>query len=113
MKPKISFPDFEKLDIRIGKITKVEAHPNADKLYVLTVDFGDEGTRTIVAGLKNYCETSHLENKLATFVINLEPRTLRGIESQGMILAAISEDKTIGCIITPDSKEIKEGNSVS
>lgn len=115
----IHFKDWEKLDLRVGKILKVENHPKADKLYVLTVDFGEEiGTRTIVAGLKEYCKPSHLKNKSAIFIVNLEPRELRGIESQGMILAAIGHKggghhhTPKACIITPD-EEMEPGSEVS
>ncbi len=74
MKPQIPFQDWDKCDLRVGKITKVEDHPKADKLYVLEVDFSKEiGTRTIVAGLKNHYEKEQLKNKLGIFIINLQP----------------------------------------
>lgn len=113
-KDMIHFEDWEKIDLRVGKITKVEGHPNADKLYVLTVEFGEEiGTRTIVAGLKEYCTAERLEGKSAIFITNLEARELRGVKSEGMILAAISHDKTHGCFLKPDSEDIEPGSEVS
>ena len=111
MTPKIPFEDFSKLDLRVGKITKVEDHPNADKLYVLTVDLNEESTRTIVAGLKPYYEKDQLENKKAIFIANLEPITLRGVESNGMILAASSEDKEKVTFLTTES-DIEVGSKI-
>jgi methionyl-tRNA synthetase len=109
----IHFEDWEKIDLRVGLIDKVEDHPKADKLYVLRVDFGDEiGERTIVAGLKEHCTPESLEGKRAIFIVNLEPRVIRGIESQGMILAASSPSRSHVCILTPDFDEIEEGSKV-
>ncbi len=109
----ISLEDFQKLDIRIGKIVKVEDHPNADKLYVLQVDFGNEiGVKTIVAGLKQYIRKKELENKKAAFIINLKPAIIRGIESQGMCLAAGDKSSGVFSLLSPD-KNIEEGTRVS
>lgn len=111
---KIPFSEWQKLDIRVGLIKKVDDHPNADKLYVLTVDFGNEvGERTIVAGLKEYCTPERLEGKSAIFIVNLEPARIRGVESNGMILAAISHDEVKGCILKPDISDIEPGSKVS
>jgi methionyl-tRNA synthetase len=84
MTSKIPFTDFEKLD---------ENHPKADKLYVLKVDLGESELRTIVAGLKPYYTHENLKGKQAIFVANLSPVNLRGVESNGMILAASNEEK--------------------
>lgn len=86
-KPTVSFDDFLKLDLRVGKITEIKDHPNADKLLVLSVDVGDE-QRTLVAGLKPYCSPEELLGKEVIVVMNLEPRKVRGVESRGMLLAA-------------------------
>lgn len=113
MKPTIKYPDFEKLDIRVGKILEVQDHPNADKLYVLKVDFSEEiGERTIVAGLREYCTPESLKGKTAIFIVNLEPREIRGIKSEGMILAAINHDHTKVCFLEP-SEDLEPGSSVS
>lgn len=113
LKPLINFEDFEKLDIRIGKIISVEDHPDADKLYVLKVDFGEKiGTRTICAGLRQLIPKEKLEGKKCPFIINLAPRTLRGVESQGMILAAGNKEENKFTILTP-SEDIEEGSRVS
>jgi len=112
-KDMIHFEDWEKIDLRVGKIKSVEDHPNADKLYVLKVDFdGDIGERTIVAGLREYCTPEALEGKSAIFIVNLEPRELRGVKSEGMILAAINHDKTKACFLEPN-EDIEEGSEVS
>lgn len=108
---KIKYEDFAKLQLKVGKIVSVENHPKADKLFVLKVDFGDE-ERTICAGLREYYSAEDLEGKEAVFVVNLEPRNLRGIESNGMILAASFEDKKNVVILTTD-KEIGAGANIS
>lgn len=109
----ISLTDFQKLDIRVGKIIKVENHPNANKLYILQVDFGSElGVKKIVAGLKQYLKKEDLENKKATFIVNLTPIIIRGVESQGMCLVAGNESSGIFSLLSPDNK-IEEGTRVS
>jgi methionyl-tRNA synthetase len=84
----IDFEDFMKVEMRTGKIVSVEDHPNADKLFVITIDEGHDSTRTVCAGLKGHYEASELEGMDVVFVANLEPRKLRGVMSEGMILAA-------------------------
>ena len=109
----IHFEDWERLDLRVGKIIKVKDHPNANKLYVLTVDFNEEtGHRTIVTGLKEFCKKEDLEGKSAIFVLNLEPVNIRGIKSEGMILAAESPGTAKTCILVPDDEEIEAGSKV-
>lgn len=108
---KIPYSDFAKLDLRIGEILAVKDHPNADKLYVLEVDLGEEKTRTIVAGLKRHYTKEELTGKKAIFVANLEPVKLRGIESNGMILAAVSDDESQVIFLQPE-KDIKKGSKI-
>ncbi len=107
----IQYDDFVKLDLRVGKILSVSDHPQADKLYVLSVDLGEGKPRTIVAGLKQRYKKSDLENKKAVFVANLAPRSLKGIESQGMILAASTSDDSQVFFITPKG-DAKEGSKI-
>ena len=83
----VPFADFKKLDIRTARVLAVEDHPNADKLYVLKVDDGD-GERQLVAGLRPYYTPEQLQGRDLIIVANLEPAVLRGVESQGMLLAA-------------------------
>ncbi len=89
----ISYDEFSKLDIAIGVIIAVEQVENADKLLKLTVDVGEEQPRQIISGIKEYFEDIQvLVGKQCPFLVNLEPRVIRGLESQGMILAADHED---------------------
>ena len=109
---KIPYEDFAKLDLRVGKILKAIDHPNADKLYVLTVDLAEPNPRTIVAGIKSNYTKEELKNKQAIFVANLEPAKIRNIESNGMILAASDKDKTKITILEPE-KSIENGSKIS
>ena len=89
----ISYDDFAKLDIALGIITAVEAVEGADKLLKLTVDVGEETPRQIISGIREYFEDiSVLVGRECPFILNLEPRVIRGLESQGMILAADNEE---------------------
>jgi len=89
----INYNDFAKLDIRIGTITAVEIVENADKLLKLTVDLGETSSRQIVSGIREYfSDPDFLVGKQCPFVANLEPRVIRGLESQGMIMAASTDD---------------------
>jgi methionine--tRNA ligase beta chain len=89
----ISLEDFKKLDIAVGKILSAEKIPETDKLLKLSVDLGEAAPRVIVSGIAFYFpDCSQLVDKKCMFVANLEPRTIRGIESQGMMLAVSTED---------------------
>lgn len=111
MTSKIPFSDWEKIQLKVGTILEVEDHPKADKLYVLTVDLGEEEPRTIVASLKKSYTKEHLKGKQGIFIANLEPAMLRGIESNGMTLAAANSDDSVICILTPE-KKIEPGSIV-
>ena len=110
---KVKYEDFTKLDLRVGKIIEANEHPNADKLFVMKVDLreGKEKERTIVAGLRGYYKKEELKGKKAIFVANLEPAKLRGIESNGMILAAVSEDRKEVVFLKPE-KEVIAGSGI-
>ena len=89
----ITYDDFAKLDITIGTIIAVEVVEDADKLLKLTVDMGEVEPRQIISGISEYFDDPEwLVGKQSPFVTNLEPRIIRGLESQGMILAANHED---------------------
>ncbi len=89
----IHIDDFKKVEIKIGEILSVEKVENADKLLKLSVGFGEEAPRQIVSGIAAYFpDISILVGKKCAFVTNLEPRTIRGLESNGMILAVSTED---------------------
>jgi len=109
---KILIDDVAKLDLRVGEIKSAEEHPNANKLLVLKVDLGEEEDRTIVAGLKNYYSVDELVGKKAIFVVNLKPVDLRGVESNGMILAASNDGKEIVKILSVDGG-LEVGSKVS
>lgn len=112
-KPTITFDDFMKLDLRVAKVLEVSEHPNADKLYVLQIDLGGE-KRQLLAGLREYCSPEQLLGRNIVVVANLEPRKMRGLESQGMLLAASDEsgDARQVVILTTD-REVAPGSSVS
>ena len=99
-----------KVEMRTGKIVSVEDHPNADKLFVITIDEGSGSTRTVCAGLKGHYEASELEGIDVIFVANLEPRKLRGVMSEGMILAA--DDGEGGVKVLTTQGEIISGSRV-
>ncbi|KND46710.1 MAG: Methionyl-tRNA synthetase [Parcubacteria bacterium C7867-006] len=92
-KPTITIDDFHKLEIKIGHILSAEKIPDADKLLKLSVDMGEEKPRQIVSGISAYFpEPEKLVGKKCAFAANLEPRVIRGLESQGMILAVSGVD---------------------
>ena len=87
----IQYDDFAKLDIRMGTVLAAELVPETDKLIKCTVDFGELGTRTIVSGIAQWKKPEELVGKQLPYIVNLAPRMLRGVESQGMLLAASDE----------------------
>ena len=84
----ISYDDFAKLEIRVGTVLAAEQIPDTDKLLKCTIDFGDFGQRTIVSGIAQFRAPEQLVGKQLPYIVNLAPRMLRGVESQGMLLAA-------------------------
>jgi methionyl-tRNA synthetase len=92
---------LDKLQLRVAKITKVEKHPNAEKLYIEYIDFGDE-QRVIVSGLVPHYKAEELLGKKIIVVTNLEPATLRGVQSNGMLLAC--EENGIVGLVLPDAE---------
>ncbi|MFX1259363.1 MAG: methionine--tRNA ligase, partial [Promethearchaeota archaeon] len=104
----IAIEDFKKLDIRVALIENVETVPNADKLYKLSIDLGNE-KRNLVAGLADYYKPEELKGKKIVVLVNLQPRKLRGVLSQGMLLAAEEDNKV--SILIPD-KDLPPGAKV-
>lgn len=84
--------DFQKVELRLGTVISANIVEGADKLYLLKVDFGEERPRQILSGIRQFVQPEDLTGKQFPFVTNLAPRTLRGHESQGMILAGSHED---------------------
>ena len=106
----LDFDTFMKVDLKVGKISSVEEHPNADKLYVIKLDDGTLDGRTICAGIKQFYSIEELTGKSVVFVSNLKPRPLRGITSEGMMLAA-DDGKGNVKLITVDG-DITTGSQV-
>ena len=106
----VPFDDFMKLDIRVGKVLDCQKVPKADKLLQFRIDDG-LGGRTIVSGIAKHYKPEDLIGKNVCFVANLEPRKLKGIESQGMILSAEDADGRL-IVITPAADEIAPGSEV-
>ncbi|MGC8587107.1 MAG: tRNA-binding protein [Candidatus Micrarchaeia archaeon] len=105
-----SIEEFNKIELRIGKIVNVDDHPTARKpMYVLRLSFGELGERTVVAGIKGRYSKDELAGKKIVCVFNLEPKAVAGIESNGMLLAA--EDGNTLALLTVD-KDVKEGSLV-
>jgi methionyl-tRNA synthetase len=107
----VNFEDWTKLDLRVAEIEEVEDIEGADKLYKLSLDVGELGKRTICAGIKEYYSKDELKGKKITYFSNLKPRMMRGVESQGMLLAASTEDHKKVVLISP-SGEIENGSRV-
>ena len=105
----ISFEDFKKLDIRIGKVEDAQQIPNSRNLIKLIIDFGSE-KRQCVAGILNYYNPKELVNKKFAFLMNLQRRKLMGVESQCMILAA--EDKAGNVILVTTERDISSGSRI-
>ncbi len=105
----ISFDEFTKMKLQVAEIKAVEDHPNADRLVVLRIDLGGE-ERQLVAGIKGHYEPDALVGKKIIVVANLEPATLRGVESQGMLLAA-GDGETLS-LLTVD-RDVPAGSAVS
>jgi methionyl-tRNA synthetase len=105
----IPYDEFARMDLRVGKVIEIAPHPNADKLYVLKVDLGEPQPRQIVAGLRKHYREEEILGKSIIVVSNLQPVKMRGIESNGMLLAG--DDGTIVSLLTLD-RDVKPGSSV-
>ena len=110
VKPTIAFGDFEKLDIRVGVVKACEKVKKADKLLKFAIDDGSGQERTIVSGIAKYYKPEELVGRRVCFIANLAPRTLKGIESQGMLLSAEDFDGQLSLITT--SADVKPGSQV-
>jgi len=109
IKANIEFPEFEKLDIRVGTVLECQKVPKADKLLQFRIDDG-LGGRTILSGIAAYYNPEELVGKQVCFIANLAPRKIRGIESQGMILSALDADGKLA--VTTVEKQVKPGSEV-
>lgn len=100
----INYEDFKKVEISVGKILSAEVVPETDKLLKLSVDFAEsEGPRQIVSGIKEFFpDIQTLVGRKCLFVTNLEPRTIKGLESNGMLFA-LSTDDGVFSLLEPNS----------
>lgn len=102
-KPVVTFEDFAKLDLRVGKVEDCLPVSQSNKLLKLMVDFGKEGKRTILAGLAPWYEPEYFKGKNFVFVLNLEPKRMVGEESQGMLLATDSNPRPLPIVAAEES----------
>ena len=109
IKENIQFPEFEKLDIRVGTVLECIKVPKSDKLLQFKIDDG-LGGRTILSGIANYYNPENLVGKQVCFIANLAPRKILGRESQGMILSALDADGTLA--VTTVQRPVKPGSEV-
>ena len=109
MPEEITFAEFEKLDLRVGKIVEATPIPNSKKLIKIMVDFGQE-KRQAVAGILKFYQPEQLVGKKCVFLLNLQHRMLAGVESQCMILAAEDNQGTVSVLIP--EKDITEGSKI-
>lgn len=107
---KIVIDDFRKVELKVGKVLECADHTNANKLYVLKVDLGGGEIRQIVSGIKSWYQPADLVGKSVIVVANLQPAMLRGVESQGMVLAASGE---AGASLLAPIREVPPGSKVS
>lgn len=105
----IPLEEFKKLDLKIAEIVQAEPHPNADRLWVLKIRVGSE-ERQIVAGIRKFYASDQLVGKKIVLVANLEPATIRGVQSDGMLLAASSPEGSV-VLLVPE-KDIPSGSVV-
>ncbi|MDO1502318.1 methionine--tRNA ligase [Winogradskyella maritima] len=110
-KEEITFDDFTKLDLRVGTILEAEKMPKTKKLFVLKVDTGID-TRTIVSGIAESFTPEEVVGKKVTVLVNLAPRALRGVESQGMILMTENAEGKL-VFVNPDEAEATNGLKIS
>jgi len=108
-KSQIQYDDFAKLDIRVGTVVAAEPIEGANKLIKCTIDLGDFGIRTIVSGIKEWKTPEELVGKQLPYIVNLAPRMLRGVESQGMLLAA-SDDQ--GVVLLLPERSVPPGTKL-
>ena len=104
----ISFSDFKKMELKVGRVVSATDHPNADKLIVMQVDIGGE-ERQMIAGLKDWYKPDDLVGKSVVAVVNLEPAVLRGEKSEGMLLAA--QDGGDVVILAPE-RDVSPGSPI-
>jgi tRNA-binding protein len=113
-KPLVAYEDFAKLDLRVATIVAAEAHPNADRLLKLQVDLGGQ-QRQILAGIRAFYDPAALVGRQVVVIANLQPRAIRGEQSNGMLLAASeqAEGQVRQVVILTPEKAVAAGSVVS
>ncbi len=112
MADNISFEHFKSIELKVGEIKTADDIPGADKLFKLRVDIGEPEERQIVAGIKGFYTKEELIGKKIALLTNLEPKSLRGEMSHGMLLAAVNEDPRVVTLLTVD-REMPNGSRIS
>ncbi|MEK6979256.1 MAG: methionine--tRNA ligase subunit beta [Candidatus Micrarchaeota archaeon] len=107
----ITFDEWKKLEIRVGKILKVERVPRTEKLYKLQVDLGDKSVQ-IVSSLVPYYTEEELQNRKIVVLVNLKPTKFAGEKSEGMLLCAENEDGS-KCVLLTSEKDIELGTRIT
>lgn len=105
----ITLEEFKNADIRVGTVVVAELVPDADKLLRLEVDFGEDSNRQIVSGIRDYVSPEEIKGRQLLFIVNLEPRIIRGLVSNGMLLAVGEGDQF--SLVVPD-KKVNPGSRV-
>lgn len=108
----ITFDEWKKVDIRVGTIIQVDEVEKSEKLYKCTVSFGEIGTRVIVSGIRPYIDKSEIVGKKVLYLLNLEPRMIMGIESQGMLVAVGGSNGDTFSFLVPEVGGVEEGAPV-
>lgn len=99
--PALDVPLFGRVDLRVGKIVEIEKHPNADRLYIEKVDFGEAELRTVVSGLVEHVPIDDLRDRLCMFICNLKPASICKVQSTAMLLVAKNETQGLEPLIIP------------
>ena len=105
----VTIDEFRKLEIVTAKVLDAQDHPNADKLYVLQIDIGDE-KRQIVAGIRDFYTKEEMVGRMVVVIKNLQPAVIRGVESNGMMLAT-KDGQTLSVLTT--ERDVKIGSPIS
>lgn len=105
----VPLEEFKKIQLKVAQIESVEPHPNADRLYILKLKVG-EVQKQIVAGIRKHYTEEELKGKKIVIVDNLEPAVIRGVESNGMLLAASNDEMLT--LITPERTQIPDGAGI-
>lgn len=111
----ITIDDFAKVELRVGTVLEAEDVEESEKLLKLKVDLGEEESRQILAGVKQWYKPEDFAGKQVVVVVNLEPRTMMGLESQGMMLAADSEDGPVFLTVPkslPAGRQVPPGTKI-